>query len=196
MLKTNFRSTNSIHTLADRFRSPEEEGDNSSTFREGPPPELFTAEKTDDLYALLEQRICFLIEVLEYDPENIFVLIPNSRFEKKVSAAIKNAGFDTVNVKSESFDFMESRAIRMAPLPSSKGLDMPVVLLFLPCLFATDSDSYDEESTEKLRRNLLYVCMTRAMDMLNVFMKEEAEDQILGDLRQAFRESLESDPVN
>lgn len=190
-LKTNFRSTHSIHDLAERFRK-NDENEESTAFRDGPHPELFTASETEDLYTLLNQRIHFLIDVLEYDPENIFILVANAGMEKKVSRLVYENGYDTVNVKDDAFDFLNSRQIRISPFHSSKGLDMPVVLLFLPKIFPVNAESYSGETTELLQRNLLYVCMTRAMDMLNVFMKDEPDSPILIDLKNAFEESEES----
>jgi len=190
-LKTNFRSTHAIHNLALRFRN-NEENEESTAFRDGPYPELFTARETEALYTLLTQRIHFLIDVLEYDPENIFILVANTSMEKKVSRLVFESGYDTVNVKDNAFDFLSSREIRISPFHSSKGLDMPVVLLFLPKLFAVNTESYNNDITELMQRNLLYVCMTRAMDMLNVFMKEEPEGPILQDLKRAFEETSPS----
>ena len=190
-LKTNFRSTHSIHDLARRFRN-NQENEVSTAFRDGPHPELFTAEATEELYTLLNQRIHFLIDVLEYDPDNIFILVANTSMEKKVSRMVFESGYDTVNVKDDAFDFLNSREIRISPFHSSKGLDMPVVLLFLPKLFAVNAESYNGDTTELLQRNLLYVCMTRAMDMLNVFMKENPESDILKDLKRSFEESVET----
>ncbi len=187
-LKTNFRSTHPIHDLAKRFRNNEEDED-STAFRDGPHPELFTARETSNLYELLTKRIHFLIDVLEYDPENIFILVANTSMEKKVSRMVFETGYETVNVKDDAFDFLNSREIRVSPFHSSKGLDMPVVLLFLPKLFATNAESFSDNTTETMQRNLLYVCMTRAMDMLNVFMKDEPDNQILVDLKKAFEES-------
>ena len=111
--------------------------------------------------------------------------------EKKVSRLVYENGYDTVNVKDDAFDFLKSREIRLSPFHSSKGLDMPVVLLFLPKIFTTNAESYNGETTELMQRNLLYVCMTRAMDMLNVFMKDEPDSPILIDLKKAFEESAE-----
>jgi len=187
-LKTNFRSTHSIHELAEKFRN-NEENENSTAFRDGPHPELFTSENTEELYTMLNQRIHFLIDVLEYDQENIFILVANRAMEKKVSRMVYESGYNTINVKDDSFDFFNSDKIRLSTFHSSKGLDMPVVLLFLPKLFALNQESYNCETTDQMQRNLLYVTMTRAMDMLNVFMKEEPESPILADLKQAFEKA-------
>ncbi|MBB6481823.1 3'-5' exonuclease [Spirochaeta isovalerica] len=186
-LRTNFRSTHSIHDLALRFRSGED-GDESSAFRDGPQPELFTAPETAELYTLLTRRIHFLIDVLEYDPENIFILVANSVMEKKVARMVYESGYDTINIKDDAFDFLNSGQIRISPFHSGKGLDMPVVLLFLPRLFPANEESFNGETSEKMLRNLIYVCMTRAMDMLNVFMKDEPDHPVLVDLQNAFEE--------
>ena len=181
VLKTNFRSTRPIMKLTAPLRSRKEE---IAAFRDGPEPELFTAERTEELYGLLEKRIRFLIDVLDYDPENIFILYPNRQFEKKINETIKRAGQKGVSISEQSFDFSEEGSIRISTLHSSKGLDMPVVLLFLPRLSL--SLQLDEESMEQMKRNLLYVSLTRTMDFLNVFMKDEPEDKVLEELKEAF----------
>jgi len=65
-------------------------------------------------------------------------------------------------------------------LHSSKGLDFPVVLLYLPSL--PTAGEFDEKSADSLARNLIYVAMTRAMDNLNVFVMEEAKERALTEL--------------
>ena len=62
----------------------------------------------------------------------------------------------------------------------------PVVLLYLPYLHRREL--FDEERTEKLMRNLVYVGLTRAMDCLNVFVLPQ-EDRILTEVCQAFNNS-------
>lgn len=181
-LKTNFRSTAPIHTLASRFRGCDEPEDPALTFREGPAPELFAAEKTEELYTLLQRRVRFLTEQGGFSPENLFVLIPSYQFENKVKAALEEAGFVTALLKEKDFDFEVTPGIRISPLPSSKGLDMPAVLLFLPRFFATGEEG-EPESSETIRRNLLYVCMTRAMDTLDLFLKREPGDPLLDELK-------------
>ena len=188
ILKTNFRSTAPIHRVAQAFRGGEEETKESSAFREGPRPELFTAETTEELYGQLIKRVRFLRDVLHYDLDNIFILTPMANIEKKIAALLQKESMEAVQVKDESFDFMDGDKIRLSPLPSSKGLDMPVVLLFLPRLFDLHGDNYDPEVTTRMKKNLLYVCMTRAMDMLGVFMKEENDDEILKELKDVLEE--------
>ena len=70
--------------------------------------------------------------------------------------------------------------LRLSTLHSSKGMDFPVVLLYLPSLPA--GAEYDEKASESLARNLIYVAMTRAMDNLNVFVMEDAKERAVTEL--------------
>jgi superfamily I DNA/RNA helicase len=75
----------------------------------------------------------------------------------------------------------------VSTLHSSKGLDFPVVLLYLPSL--PSAADYDEKSADSLARNLIYVAMTRAMDNLNVFVLEEARERAVQELVEVFGSS-------
>jgi ATP-dependent exoDNAse (exonuclease V) alpha subunit len=68
----------------------------------------------------------------------------------------------------------------LSTLHSSKGLDFPVVLLYLPSMPA--GAEYDEKASEGLARNLIYVAISRAMDNLNVFVMEEAREKVVQEL--------------
>jgi len=63
---------------------------------------------------------------------------------------------------------------------SSKGLDFPVALLYLPSL--PTSGEYDAKASESLARNLIYVAISRAMDNLNAFVMEEAKETAVVEL--------------
>ena len=58
-----------------------------------------------------------------------------------------------------------------------------MVLLYLPYL--NRRDKFDDETTERLLRSLIYVGFTRAMENLSVFVCP-AEDPILKDVCRAF----------
>ena len=119
------------------------------------------------------------IEEIGYSPENISILIPSVKLKKRIEEELKNAGYDSVWLKDEEFDFRQEGVIRLCPIHSSKGLDFPVVMLYLPYMFAPKN-----EDDEKKQRNLLYVAVTRAMDNLNIFMDPE-KSTILKDLMES-----------
>ncbi len=152
-------------------------------FREGPVPELYTAADAGELRRLLVEKIRVFLEELGYDPENLCILVPRNREVEALRPCLEKAGLELEDLAGEEFSFASTRRLRISTLHSSKGLDFPVVLLYLPYLHRRGQ--YDEEQTERLLRNLLYVGITRAMDNVNVFTLQ-SEDPILRDLAACF----------
>jgi superfamily I DNA/RNA helicase len=191
ILRTNFRNTRQIHEIATRFRrsggrSEGGEPTNPAVFREGPAPELFTADSDEELLDRLRRKTSLFIEEMGYDPENICVLVPRRRELQTVTEALAGAGYETEDIRSDEFSFTSGGKLRISTLHSSKGLDFPVVLIYLPYLHRRSY--YDDEQTDALLRNLIFVGLTRAMDNLNIFMKESV-DPILLDLKAAFEQT-------
>ncbi|MCC6582010.1 MAG: UvrD-helicase domain-containing protein, partial [Phycisphaeraceae bacterium] len=185
ILHTNFRNTCAIHELAERYRVSAGEGrhDTSTTpmaFREGPVPELFTAPTADTLLSQLVERVDLFLNTLSYDPENVCVLCPTREEINRVGKALRVAGREAADIRAEDFSFQTTGAVRLCTVHSSKGLDFPVVLMYLPKL--PMAGQYDERSADKLLRNLVYVGMTRAMDNLAVFALRDAAEPALRDL--------------
>jgi superfamily I DNA/RNA helicase len=190
VLRTNFRNSCQIHDLASLFRKQApagtfEDTSNTYAFREGPVPELYTAESAAGLRTLLLRKLSLFLEDLEYEPENICILAPRNREVDTVAGVLSEAGHSAHPITGEEFRFEEQGAIRLSTLHSSKGLDFPVVFLYLPYLHRRDQ--YDAEATERLLRNLVFVGLTRAMENLNVFMIP-ADDPILAEVKAAFAE--------
>ncbi len=192
VLRTNFRNTRQIHEISARFRrsggrSADGEPTNPAVFREGPAPELFSAESEEELLDQLRRKTALFIEEMGYDPENICVLVPRRRELQTIAEALDNEGYDAEDIRADEFSFESRGKVRISTLHSSKGLDFPVVLIYLPYLHRRHY--YDDEQTETLLRNLVFVGLTRAMDNLNVFMTNGV-DPILLDLRAAFEPRL------
>jgi hypothetical protein len=189
ILKTNFRNPIPVHHLAERYRMlsdsiPFDEETQPEAFRDGPQPELYTSSNVDGLYNVLIEKVKIFIETLEYDPENICILTPTNNFLKAIAERLEFENFKTANIKDDCFEFSSRNAIRLSPMHSSKGLDFPVVLLFVPYL--PGDEFISERTRDTLQRNLIYVSLTRAMDNLNVFMKSDPAEQPLKDLITAF----------
>ncbi|HVP18222.1 MAG TPA: UvrD-helicase domain-containing protein [Spirochaetia bacterium] len=194
VLHMSFRNTVPIHDITEAYRAlcglEDEEGAGTMAFREGPAPELYTAPSRDALMRLLLRKASLFIERLGYDPENVAVLAPTKGDLAAIGDMLGHAGYRHANIREEDFSFKQEKTIRLSSLHSSKGLDFPVVLLYLPSI--VQRSDYDGRAEETLMRNLIYVAMSRAMDNLNVFTLEGAHDsqreEPLQDLVQVFRQ--------
>ena len=209
ILKTNFRNTIQVYELADRFSrrslaaaapaaSPAAEAAEGQAdaaadapaddarpfpFREGPPPELYTARSVEELQRLLLEKIRVFLEELGYDAENLCILVPRKCEIEPLRRVLERSGLELEAIREEQFSFRSMGKVRVSTLHSSKGLDFPVVLLYLPYL--PWRKAYDDAQTERLLRNLLYVGITRAMDNVNAFILE-GDDPILRGLAACF----------
>ena len=198
VLRTSFRNTVPIHDVTEAYRRlsglDDEDPGGTVAFREGPGPELYTAPTRQDLMRLLLRKASLFIERLGYDPENLAVLAPTKTDLAAIGDMLGHAGYQHANIRDEDFSFKHEKTIRLSSLHSSKGLDFPVVLLFLPSL--PPRTEYDGKAGDTLVRNLIYVAMSRAMDNLNVFTLEGAHDgqqeEPLQDLVRVFRQSSSS----
>ena len=192
ILRTNFRNTLQLQQLAEGYRAtmPGFDAENQpEAFRMGPPPELYTAATKDELQDLLLRRVSIFLDHLGYDPENIAILVPFQKEIETLAEALEAAGYPAVNIKDRDFEFSRPGALRLSTMHSSKGLDFPVVLLYLyrP---PYPGSVYSDETAERISRNLIYVSLTRAMDHLNVFCLAGTGSRSIGDLIAAF-ETLE-----
>jgi superfamily I DNA/RNA helicase len=185
ILKTNFRNTRQIHQFAEAFRAAgaekiEAAGSEPFAFREGPLPEVYSADSADALLTMLGKEVSLYIDDLGYDPENICILVPRNREIAPVIEAVGRIGCECCSITAEDFNFSDSGRIRVSTLHSSKGLDFPVIILYLPYLHRRKH--FDEAEEELMLRNLVYVGITRAMDNALLFTCTGA-DPILHDLR-------------
>lgn len=171
VLRTNFRNTRQIHEAATRFGGARDEG--LFAFRDGPPPELYRAESTEALEQLLLTKLRLLLHHLDYDPENICLLAPHNAEVERLAAVLEAEEIDCAVITAREFTFAARGAVRLSTLHSAKGLDFPVVLIFLPYL--NRHGEWDEETATRLTRNLLFVGMTRAMEQLNIFVRPSAD---------------------
>ncbi len=186
MLNENFRNTIPILELAEEYRKrsgleQRYKGDSPNrkprAFREGPPVGLYSAESMDELEDLLMERLVLIHDVMGYDPQNVCIICPDNRLVARFADLLRNRGdLRGVSIRDKSFDFTiggaEGGPVRLSPIHSTKGLDFPVVLLFLPYL--SSGSGLDREYRDLQRSNLMYVALTRAMDHLEIFITEGA----------------------
>ncbi len=195
ILKHNYRNTLPIHRLAEKLRlgiknSEAEKPDREiapNAFREGPHPELYLGERSEDLYEQMINKIRAYITLLNYDKENICILVPENKMIDRTAERLTGAGWESANISDKNFSFDETPGIRLSTIHACKGLDLPVTMLFLPRL-TINTSGLSEETARKQSRNLLYVALTRAMEHLNVFMKEEPGNPLLEELKELMEE--------
>ena len=192
VLKTNFRNTRQVIEKAEAFLYRGSPADDSAalSFREGPPAELFRAGDIEQMKDLLSGRLRLFLSELGYDPENICVLVPRNRYIEELENLLAEAGTASVKVNSEDFDFVNRGSINLSTLHSCKGLDFPVILLFLPELARLEK--FSEAQNDILLRNLIYTGMSRAMDHLNIILPD-SDDPILADLAAVFDLEIDTD---
>ncbi|HAK46368.1 MAG TPA: hypothetical protein DCO79_10690 [Spirochaeta sp.] len=187
VLKTNFRNTRQIIAAADSFRGGGadkiEEQQKAVSFREGPPSELYLKKEKAELEKQLLQRAGLFTQELGYDPENICILTPRNRYIAEIEDLLAQNGIASVQVNTDDFDFVNRGSVNVSTLHSCKGLDFPVILMYLPEL--TRLEKYSKQQAEQLLRNLIYTGMTRAMDHLNIFVIE-SDDPVVKDLKAVY----------
>lgn len=188
ILRTNFRNTVELHEITERYRRTGGGSDVENepfAFRNGPRPELYKAADAEEMFGLLEKRLFLFLDTLGYSPENICIIVPRDDDLQGLNARLSAEGLSLVDIREKGFDFVETGSVRLTTMHSAKGLDFPVVLLYIPSFHVINS-SMDPATSDRMARNLIYVAMTRAMDHLNVFIREETENAALLDLAACF----------
>jgi len=185
ILHTNFRNTIQIHDFAEKYRNNFKDKDSETlpkAFRPGPPVEFTLRESSQALYKEVIEQVKFCINILSYEPENICIIAPrNDNLDKINNMLTDELNQESQKIGAADFSFETSKNVRLTTLQSCKGLDFPVVLLIADHRVRFDS-SYDEETKDTQQHNLIYVAMTRAMEMLHIFSMEEPTAPAIIDL--------------
>lgn len=190
ILKMNFRNTNQIHAFAESYRSKFKNMDKALkpvAFRPGPPVEISTGKNSADLMNQMVQQVKMLLNALNYDEENICIIAnQKQKLEKLQSLLDKELGIKSQQIVDD-FDFAETKGIRLCTMQNCKGLDFPVVLLLADHRIqgAEQQSIFDSETYYEQQYNMVYVCLTRAMEMLQIFTAENTAFAPFKDLKQA-----------
>ena len=189
ILKMNFRNTNQIHAFAERYRSKFKNMDKALepvAFRPGPPVEISIGKKPADIMNQMVQQVKMLLNALNYDEENICIIAnQKQKLEKLQDLLDKELGVKS-HLIDDDFDFAKTEGVRLCTMQSCKGLDFPVVLLLADHrIQGTEEKSiFDSETYYEQQYNMVYVSITRAMEMLHIFTAENTEFAPFKDLRQ------------
>lgn len=190
ILNINFRSTNQINEVAEKYRATIKGADKENlpeTFRLGPPVELHENPDDESTFAQMISTVKMCINSLNYEPENICLIATQKRHLERLQELLKKElELDSAIVNEEDFDFAKPGIVRLATTQSCKGLDFPVVLFYLDHR-AHFLDVYDESTADKMNRNMIYTAITRSIEMLHVFMLEKSSDGPIGDLKKILK---------
>lgn len=174
ILKTNFRNTVQIHEYAEEYRNQFKTKDSTTmpdAFRPGPPVEHITGKNSEDVMNQMVEQIKLLMNALDYEEENICIIANTvKKLEKMQELLEKKLGIEA-NIIDNEFDFETTQGVRLCTMQTCKGMDFPVVLLLADHRIhnADRVSVYDEETFMTQQFNMVYVALTRAMEMLYVF---------------------------
>lgn len=187
ILHTNFRNTNQIHSVAESYRAKTKGYDKETaptTFRLGSPVELHTANKIEGSYNQIIDTVKLFIKQLSYEPENICVIAQRTNHLEKIKSLLaKELSLNAKIISDSDFDFSTEGIIRLTTTFSCKGLDFPVVLFLLDHRSHITSN-YDEETADKINRNLIYTAITRSLEMLHIFTLDSTDAKCITDLKE------------
>lgn len=174
ILKNNFRNTVQIHEYAEKYRETfknKDKSTNPGAFRPGPPVEHIIGKNSDDAMNQILEQVKLLMNALNYTEENICIIAnTNAKLEKLKCLLDEKLGLEA-NQIDDDFDFETTQGIRLCTMQKCKGLDFPVVLFLADHRVpgAENYSVYDEETFMTQQFNMVYVALTRAMEMLYVF---------------------------
>ena len=184
VLRTNFRNTLQIHAVAERYRAATGGADPETmpeAYRDGPEPELFEGADEQELLDLLARSVGIFVDRLGYAPEDLCVLAPRESHLRVVGARLSREGRTSADIRDRDFDFGRAGSVRLSTMHSVKGLDFPVVLLYVP-EFHPGHGALHVGTEDRMARNLVYTAVSRAMDCLAVFVPAGELHPTIGDL--------------
>lgn len=186
ILNTNFRSTNQINSVAEKYRATIKGADRENrpeTFRLGPPVELHELSSQKNAFLEILQTVKICKNYLNYENENICIIMQQKRQLEEMQKLLKTQlDLDSDFINSSDFDFSKQGIIRLSTTQSCKGLDFPVVLFYLDHR-AHFLDDFDEQTVDKINRNIIYTALTRSIELLHVFMLNDCTAKPLVDLK-------------
>ena len=133
-------------------------------------PTVHHCEGTDPevLADLLAAKALMYVADLGYEAEALGILCSRTAHLPLLAEKLTAVGLKSAVVRGDGFSFSDRGVVRLSTLHSSKGLDFPVVLMYLPEM--PPAREIDPAYQERLFRNLVYVAMTRGMDVVERYV--------------------------
>lgn len=174
-LQKNFRSSVAIQNLANSFWKMDDfrvKDDNvfSEGFMPGPTPDYTVVSNETDCLKAVKERIKILKEKMYFSNKDFCIIAAN---DEELKAVQENLGdeFPFQKMEDKNFNFTSSdNTIRLSTVKYIKGIDCPVVLLLLSKNYINQKTNGNLDKYSQM--NGLYACMTRAMNILSIFINE------------------------
>ncbi len=165
-LHSNFRNTYQINELANMYLDKckiQDIENRTIAFRNGVIPSMEKYQNIGECYEKVVRYVSICIKDYGIDPSNI--CIATSSLEKDLPILKMNIKEQLhiflQDITDEDFDFFNIDSIQISTLNSVKGLEYSVMILILD----------DRLQTQSLNRpNVIYTALTRANDMLKIFI--------------------------
>lgn len=180
VLKLNYRTSEQIRRAADRILAADtddmDEGKESRATRSvfaGPEPTLHACASADDEATWIAERSAELV-ANGVKPAEIAVFVRTNKQLDRITNALKAAGLAAFVLTNDSTERPE--AIHLGSMHRAKGLEFRAVFAagctdhYLPMrsVLRRVTDPADRDEAQERERNLLYVSMTRARELLHV----------------------------
>ncbi|MDY4524921.1 MAG: UvrD-helicase domain-containing protein [Treponema sp.] len=192
-LNVNFRSTIQIQEVAEKYRQLMKGFDKKNcpeTFRIGAPVELHEEQNQGEAFESMLDSVNMCIQSLGYEPENICLIAGKRDYLLTLQGLLKEKlDLESDLVNSDEFSFAKQGVVRLATPQSCKGLDFPVVLYYLDHR-AHFLNVYDEETADKMNRNMIYTAITRGSEFLHIFILKDSNSGPVDDLRKILNELM------
>lgn len=104
---------------------------------------------------------------------------------QKIIEELSKIGIASEGIKNKNYDV--GGKVCISTIQSCKGLDFPVVILLADCIVHFNDSKYDTETIERLQRNMFYVAMTRAMDMLTIITWNNSSSEVINDIKKCIK---------
>lgn len=190
-LNVNFRSTIQIQEVAEQYRKLMKCYDKKNrpeTFRIGAPVELHENANQSEAFDTILDTAKMCIQYLGYEPENICIIARKRDHLLTLQSLLKEKlDLESELVNADNFSFSKEGIVRLATPQSCKGLDFPVVLYYLDHR-SHSLNVYDEETADKMNRNMIYTAITRSIELLHVFTLENSTSAPIDDLRKIIKQ--------
>lgn len=172
-LTKNFRSTKPIQDLANEYRKRINLKDPEAVsigFMPGPIPEAYISKAENVVFDKLLERIKFIKDQLFFDNGEFCIVASNDKILDKINAMLSEQGLKAKSIESDDYDFNDDRDfIKLSKIKYVKGIDIPVIFLVLDDDFLDESGKRNDGLDIYSQENSIYTCISRAMNILNVF---------------------------